>query len=309
MDKLERLLNLIAALLETPRALSSDEIHRRVPGYPDETGPSYRRAFERDKDDLREMGIPLLVENVPGTDPPVLGYRIRRGDYYLRDPGLDPDELAALNLAATAVRMDGAHGLGGLWKLGGATGDGANDQLPTIGEIPTDPNLAVVFQAVADRRQLSFDYRGERRLVDPYRLDFQLGRWYVSGYDHLRSDERNFRLDRIEGPVEPGAAGTFDRPATSVPGLELAAWQLGEGEPVVADLLVDADQAALARHELGTGTVAEERPDGSVVFAVPVTNRSGFRAFVLGFLDHAEVLGPPDLRAEMVEWLQAQVST
>ena len=73
MDKLERLLNLIAALLETPRALSAEEIHQRVPGYPDDTGPSYRRAFERDKDDLREMGISLRVENVPGNDPPVLG--------------------------------------------------------------------------------------------------------------------------------------------------------------------------------------------------------------------------------------------
>jgi len=307
MNKLERLLNLIAALLETPRALSAEEIHRRVPGYPDETGPSYRRAFERDKDDLREMGIPLLVENVPGTDPPVLGYRIPRGDYYLRDPGLDPDELAALNLAATAVRMDGAHGLGGLWKLGGAPADGTEDVAP-LGEIPTDPNLALAFQAVADRRQLRFDYRGERRRVDPYRLDFQLGRWYVSGYDHLRSDERNFRLDRVEGLVEAGPKGTFDRPFTSVPGLELAAWQLGEGQPVVAELLVDGDHAALARHELGDETVAEERPDGSVVFAVPVTNRSGLRAFMLGFLDHAEVLGPPDLRAEMVEWLESMVA-
>ena len=71
MDKLERLLNLIAALLETPRAMSAEEIHERVPGYPEDSGATFRRAFERDKDDLREMGVPLRVETVPGSDPPL----------------------------------------------------------------------------------------------------------------------------------------------------------------------------------------------------------------------------------------------
>lgn len=305
MDKLERLLNLIAALLETPRALSAEEIHDRVPGYADDVGPTFRRAFERDKDDLREMGIPLRVESVPGSDPPVTGYRIPRSEYYLRDPGLDPDELAALNLAATAVRMDGAHGLGGLWKLGGVPSTDDEDAVTPLGELPTDPNLVLAFQAVAERRRLEFDYRGARRTLDPHRLDFQLGRWYLSGHDHLRGGDRNFRLDRIEGAVEAGPAAAFDRPDGSAPGLELAAWQLGEGEPVVAELLVDADHAALARHELGDDAVAGERADGSVVFSVPVTNRAGFRSLVLGFLDHAEVLGPPDLRDELVSWLVA----
>ena len=305
MDKLERLLNLIAALLETPRALSADEIHERVPGYADALGPTFRRAFERDKDDLREMGIPLRLETVPGSDPPVTGYRILRSEYYLHDPGLDPDELAALNLAAAAVRVDGAHGLGGLWKLGGVPLTGDEDAVTPLGELPTDPNLVVAFQAVAERRQLTFGYRGEQRAVDPHRLDFQLGRWYLSGHDHLRGGDRNFRFDRIEGPVEVGPAGAFDRPSGSTPGLELAAWQLGEGEPVVAELLVDADQAALARHELGDDAEEDERADGSVVFSVPVTNRAGFRSLVLGFLDHAEVLGPPELRDDMVAWLTA----
>jgi predicted DNA-binding transcriptional regulator YafY len=51
--------------------------------------------------------------------------------------------------------------------------------------------------------------------------------------------------------------------------------------------------------------VEERRQDGSVVLAVHVTNRPAFRSFVLGFLDHAEVLGPPDLRDDMVSWLEA----
>lgn len=309
MQKLERLLNLIAALLETARAMSAEEIHERVPGYPDQVGAAFRRAFERDKDDLREMGVPLRVETVPGSDPPLTGYRIPRDEYYLRDPGLEPDELAALNLAATAVHLDGAHGLGGLWKLGGMEAVRVADaDVAPLGQLPTDANLASAFQAVAERRVVQFAYRGEERTVDPYRLDFQLGRWYLTGFDHLRGEERNFRFDRIEGTLTAGAPRSFERPDGAVPGVERAAWQLGEGEPVVAELLVDADQAALARHELGSSTVAEERPDGSVVFSVPVTNRSGFRSLVLGYLDHAEVLGPDDLRAELVAWLEAQVN-
>ena len=95
VNKLERLMNLTAALLATERPLSREELHTRVPGYPEETS-SYRRAFERDKNELRQMAVPLSVEPVPGTDPPVEGYRIPPDEYYLRDPGLEADELAAL---------------------------------------------------------------------------------------------------------------------------------------------------------------------------------------------------------------------
>jgi proteasome accessory factor B len=86
------------------------------------------------------------------------------------------------------------------------------------------------------------------------------------------------------------------------------AWEMGEEEPVVARLLVDADQAGWAIGFVGADAIEERRADGSVVLAMPVTNRPAFRSFVLGFLDHAEVLGPPDLRAEMVDWLEAQCS-
>lgn len=305
MDKIERLLNLIAALLETARLLTAEEIRERVPGYPDKDA-SFRRAFERDKEDLREMGIPLQVDFVPGTDPPVAGYRIPRGEYYLRDPGLEPDELAALNLAAGAVHLDDAGGLGGLWKLGGVVAPEASPPSAPLAELPTDAAVATAFQAVAERRRLTFTYRGEPRTVEPHRLDFQRGRWYLTGYDHLRGDQRNFRFDRLEGALASGPPEAFERPAGAVAGVEVAAWQLGEGEPLAARLLVDADHAALARHALGTETPADEQPDGSVVFTVEVTNRSGFRSFVLGFLDHAEILGPPELRDDLIEWLRAQ---
>jgi proteasome accessory factor B len=117
VDKLERLLNLTAALLHTSRPLTAEEIRERVPGYPEGLS-AFRRTFERDKDDLREMGVPLSIERIEAEERPIDGYRIHERDYYLRDPGLDPDEAAALNLAVSAVRLDGVQGVEALWKLG-----------------------------------------------------------------------------------------------------------------------------------------------------------------------------------------------
>src|SRR5918994_6959389 len=104
--KLERLLNLTALLLATPRPLTAQEIRERLDAYPDDLA-AFRRAFERDKDALRAMGFPLEVAEVPGTAHPVDGYRIPKDRYYLRDPGLTPEELAALRLASTVVRLEG----------------------------------------------------------------------------------------------------------------------------------------------------------------------------------------------------------
>ncbi len=294
-EKLERLLNLTAALLETPKPLTAADVARRVFGYPEDK-MAFRRMFERDKEDLREMGIPI-----------VLTYRIPKDQYYLRDPGLEPDELAALQLAASTVRLDGIEGAGGLWKLGGAPTDAAPDDAGglELTPLPVDRRLIVLWDAVSQRKPVTFRYHDVDRTVDPYRLDFQRDHWYISGYDHVRDDERNFRVDRIDGEVVAGERHSFERPSTGVPGARVEPWQLGEGEPQLARVVIDAHQAAIAIAEAGADAVVEERPDGSVVLELSVTNLDGFRSFVLGFLEHAEVLAPDDVRADIVDWLEA----
>ena len=184
--KLERLLNLTAALLETPRPLTAEEIAEGIFGYPEDK-TAFRRAFERDKDALREMGIPIVMAEVAGSDPPQTGYRIPKDQYYIRDPGLEADELAALHLAASAIRLEGVEGTAGLWKLGGVPARPSSTDAPaTMAAIPVDDRLVSLFGAVGDRRPVTFTYRDERRTVDPYRLDFHRGRWYVTGFDHAR---------------------------------------------------------------------------------------------------------------------------
>jgi predicted DNA-binding transcriptional regulator YafY len=319
MDRLERLVNLVAALIDTNQPLTRAEIRQRIEGYSSDS-EAFRRNFERDKELLRQMGFPLVTMAVDPAHPDDLGYRIPRELYELPDPGLDESELAALRLAASAVQMEGEWGqdavMRALRKLGGAVTESRDDATTPrpdsapagLAAIPGEDAAAVAFAAVAERRQVSFTYRGQKRVIDPWRLSFHRGHWYLSGFDHTRGgggEERMFRLDRLEGPLAAqGPAAAFARPSApqaSPP----PAWRLGDEDEVVAELLVDADQARWARQDLGEGAVKSIGADGSVVFEVGITNRDAFRSFVLGFLDHAEVLGPPDLRAEMIEWLDA----
>jgi proteasome accessory factor B len=309
-DRLERLTNLVAVLLETRRPLTLEEIVERVPGYPPER-ESYRRQFERDKSTLREIGVPISLEALYAFDQET-GYRIHREDYELPPLDLTDDERVALNLAVTAVRLEGADpsvgaaGRDALLKLGGLEGVAA-PTLDSIAALPNVPALPALFDAYRRRARVTFGYRGGPRRLDPYGILFRNGHWYVVGYDCDRDAIRAFRADRIESAIEAGPGGAFERPDPFDPGSALRdePWRFGDEEPVEALVLVSATQAAWVEADVGAQAVAERRDDGSIVVRLAVTNREAFRSFVLGLLDHAEVLSPPELRADMVAWLTA----
>ncbi len=297
-------MNLVAALIDADRPLTREELRRRVGGYSDDFG-AFRRNFERDKDLLRTMGLPVTTEPLdPERPDDVLGYRIPRERYELPDPGLDEAELAALRLATSAVRIEGGGDApsSALQKLGGEGVLAAGGPVQ-LAELPGGPAVALVFQAVAERRRIRFGYRGTTRSVDPWRMSYRNGQWYLAGLDHGRGEERMFRLDRMEGDLEPeGEAGAFERP-TGGAARPTVGWRLSDEEEVVVDLLVDASQARWAEVAVAEWATAARVPDGGVRLQVAVTNRAAFRSFVLGFLDHAEVLGPPEVRADMIAWL------
>ncbi|MCU1355233.1 MAG: pafB [Acidimicrobiales bacterium] len=298
MDKIERLLSIMNALLATTRPISALEIRERVGGYPADDD-SFKRAFERDKEELREMGVPLLMEQIPGADPPLVGYRIRPQDYELRDPGLTEDELEALNLAATVVGISGGAGERALFKLGGVPGEAPQS------ELPADPDLVAAFTGVSERRRLRFRYHEVDRELDPYRLQFVRGRWYLNGFDHVRAEDRWFRMERIDGPVTTvGPAAAYERPVEAVAGLQLDPWVLGGGtDAVTARVWFDPAVRAAVRAQVDESEVESDGDDGLVI-AIRVSNHDGFRSWLVTFLDRAEVLSPPDLRSEVVAWLE-----
>ena len=312
ISKLERLLNLTAALLATTRPLTAEQLRGRLEGYPD-ADASFRRAFERDKDDLRQMGIPITIAEVPGSDPPIVGYVIDHAEYSGNDPELAPDELAALHVAANLVRLGDHtagefHTDGALWKLGGVVenADASTDSRAAspLVDLPTDENLAPLFRAATELRVAQFTYRDLPREVEPLRLSFNRGHWYLAAFDRTRGDERLYRVDRIEGAVSVGPPRAFARRAAVRADPHVRSWELGDGDPVPTSLLVDADQAAFATHQLGTDAIAERRDNGDTVFTLEVRNVAAFRSFVLTYLDHAEVLAPPAMRDIITDWLR-----
>jgi proteasome accessory factor B len=303
-QRLSRLLNLYALLTETSRPLTAREIREQLDVDPGQSDAAFRRSFERDKEELRELGIELRVEEVvTDADVPEQGYRVPRSARSLRVPDLETDEAAALQLAVSLVRLEGADGATGLWKVGAVGGGDAGRE--GIAELPAHPQLGPLFTAVAERRTVGFTYRGEERTVDPYRLDFSRGRWYLLAYDHAREAERWFRLDRMTGTPKLGSPDAYRTPATGVAGSVPDPWSLPVEAPVVATVAVDAVVAPMVRSLLGEEAVVEEADDGNLVVELEVSHRDGFRSFVLGFLEHAEVLSPPELRSHIVAWLEA----
>lgn len=312
-DRVERLTNLLALLLETPEPLSLIQIVAELDGqYPQGEG-ARRQAFERDKGALRELGIPIDTEIVTGG--PYAGqtrYRIDRRRYELADLDLDPDEMHALQVAVAAVRTGSGSGQAAIWKLGGALGD----EHPAVSALlPDRPELPVIRAAVASRSTIEFGYRGETRRLDPWGLLLRGGFWYVIGHDHARGEQRTFRVDRFDagaagvaGGVVVGEPEAFVRPPSFDPRSAFPSdpKQIGAGPDDVAEatVRVDAVRAASTVRELGEERVLRRHDDGSVELSVPATNLDAFRSWLLGMLDHAVVIGPADVRDHVVGWLR-----
>lgn len=300
LDRLERLTDLVMVLLQTSRPLSLEEIAREVPGYPQSSG-ARRQAFERDKRLLREEGIPVLTEPVGG--PEQFGYRIRPDSYYLPDLQLTPDEQQALRIAVAGVHLGETTGGDALWKLGALS---VPDPTPFASLLAPDA-LHVLFDGIRRRATVSFSYHGRDREISPGVLWFRRGHWYLVGWDHAADARRTYRVDRIRGrprtgpPKSAEVLHTFD-PTTDLPEVP---WQVGEGDETDVVIDVDPIEAPRVVQEVGASAVVDTRDEGSVRISLTVTNMAALRSWVLGLLDHAEVVAPAEARAAIVDWLRS----
>lgn len=296
-DRLERLTNLVAFLAHSPRPVTFAEIVESVPGYEGEKN-TLRRAFERDKALLRdESGITITLDKDR--------YSIRAEDLYLPPLDLTDAERIALAIAVAAVPV--SEGRRALRSLGGVEGSGLANAALVRADLEELPLLPVLHAAARNRSTVTFTYGGDERVVEPYGVLFRDGNWYVHGHDCGRGERRTFRIDRIDGGVEVGDTESFERPDD----VDLSAampkepWLLGGGDSFTAHVRVDAVQAGKVAEEVGRSRVVDQAGDGSVVVALAVTNREAFRSWLLGLLDHAEVLDPQEMRDDVVAWLSA----
>ena len=300
------MLNLLALLVDRNRPLTLRQVRQELGKQYPNSDEAARAAFERDKAALREMGIPIETKTLGGDSAGEVTYWVNRSNYELSDLKLSDDERIALQLAVATVRLGAQHGEEALWKLGGEKVLRPTAVSVNIGFV--DQNMSAITDAVMQRRTLNFDYKGEKRQVDPYGMLSRSGFWYLIGFDHLRKDQRVFRGDRIEGKVSAGQMRAFKTPAgfdvaAAVP-TEKQMMAAGDGEVTTATVLVDASLAAGVRNEFGDAAIIKERADGSIEFAIPCANMSAFRLWLFAMVESAEVLEPASVRTQVIQWLE-----
>jgi predicted DNA-binding transcriptional regulator YafY len=308
ISQAERMMNLLALLVQRSQPLTLKQIRQELGNQYSPSDTAARAAFERDKNDLRQMGIPIEMITLGGDAAGEGAYKVDRRKFELSDLRLTDSEREALQMAVATIRLGASHGDEALWKLGGERA--LNTPSTSVNVQLDDSILPALAAGVVEHRTFNFTYKGEKRRVDPYGLLARNGFWYIVGFDHLRGAQRVFRVDRIEGKLEAGDKGSFQRPdgfdlSKAVP-TEQEMLAEGDSQSPTAVVLVDKTLASRVRREFGDGSVAKERADGSIEFVIPCANLDAFRLWLFAMVDRAEVLSPPAIRAKVIEWLTQQ---
>jgi proteasome accessory factor B len=315
--KTERLLNLVICLLATRRPLSAEQIRQAVPGYDRDGDEAFQRMFERDKNELREIGIPIDVVRDPWEDEP--GYRIERQSYELPEITLEPDEAAVLGAAAQvwqrASLAEAASGALLKLRAGGVATDelvgGGGGGALEVRVDTRDPAFPALWEAVRDRRAVRFDYRGagsesvHTRTVEPWGVVSRRGRWYLAGFDRGRDAPRAFRLSRITGPVAPaGRPGTVEVPAD----VDLRAMVGFPDEPA-------RERVALVRVRQGAceglrqlAQAVRKGGDGWDEASLPFTDPERLAGWMASLGADVEVVEPPDAREAVIRRLKGALA-
>jgi len=306
--KPERLINLTIALLATQRYLTKSEIFRKVQGY-EGSAETKERMFERDKDDLRTLGIVIDVGSFDPLFNDEAGYRIKSEHYQLDLGPVTPTEISLLSLAADA------------WQ-GAAFADATQTallKLSAIG-IAADPidipgfapklsnstkDLELITDAIAQTNFLHFAYLSnslttELRTIVPIALSNRSGYWYVSGVDQDIQEVRTFRLDRVQGEIK-GSKNTepFEFPAE---------FEVNEAEMGAINTFALIDVRKGKGHTLRNLAISSKDLGEWDQIKIPLFNFQSLAAEILWHGDDVFVQEPLELRNLIVEQLQALLS-
>lgn len=313
MDRTERLLDLVALLLDAKEPISWAQLREAFPAdYGQGSDEACERKFERDKAELLELGIPIRY--LQGDDDQPDGYTVERDAYYLPDVGLTPEELAVLYAAGSAAqasgafpgRQDLAHALRKIGFFGG-------NEVPVprvrmeLGAVSTEDlsqKLELLWSASAARKWVAISYYSPgrksqtERKVDPYGLALRRGIWSLVGYCHLRQGLRTFHVQRIRSlsmnTAKPRSAD-FEVPRD----FKLEAfvanqpWEYRFHEPVEVQLRLSGEVARLSSN-LFPAAVRDRDESGRVLVKVAASYLDGLLRYALSLAPDCAVLGPPE---------------
>jgi proteasome accessory factor B len=319
--KTERILNLTICLLVSGRFVPKSRIREAVEGYHDLSDAAFERTFERDKDELRALGVPIEVGSFDPLFDDEPGYRILPSEFELPAIDLDPEEAAVVGVAARvwqhASMAESTQSALAKLRAAGIEPDTSQlaDLQPSVQA--SEPAFEALWNAVITRTRVSFTYRdGALRTVEPWGMTSRKGRWYVIGWDLDRKAERMFKVSRIsDRPKRISRAGAYEVPDDV--DLRRLARSLAPPEPTAtATLAIRAGKAPSLRRRASVRPGPVDRPSagsGQMV-ELPV----GFEVFEVGFSDvypiaeevcrHAAdvvVLDPPELRKAVIAGLSA----
>ena len=311
MHPTERMVNLVALLLDARRPLTFERIRELLPAYAQGDLASAKRMFERDKDALRDLGVPVELAPTDAWEVEE-GYVIPRGQYYLPEIEFTAEEISALFVAAQTGEP-GAPAEQAMRKLlYGAEGGVITPSGPLLAarSESEEASLRAILEAIGSQASIRFGYKtaagaASERHVDPYGLVTRTGNWYVVGLDRERGEIRSFRLSRLATGVEDAGEGS------APPAGFQAASHVREG-PFEADpdgeparVALSPEVAWWATGGLGATQAQTAREDGWVEVTVADRPLEVLASWILSLGPDAEALSPPALREEVVRRLEA----
>ena len=305
--KNERLVNLTIALLATKRYLTKNEIFRNIDGY-EGSAEAKERMFERDKDDLRKLGIQIEVGGLDPLFDDEAGYRIRPESYALSLRDLTPTQVTLLSLAAQAWQDAAFTDLSqqALRKLTSIGLDTDSSQLPVMAPklIGADENLRSALDALTSLTTIEFDYLNiqgiaQKRQLQVYGVQARKSHWYLIGLDTEKDAIRNFRVDRIQGVVNSvGKAQSYVIPTS---------FEITELEPAIQTPLAVLQVRPGAGYQLRRMATTIETADDWDLLEVPIFDLDFVTNLILWHGEDVIVSSPVQLRSAVISALEKLV--
>ena len=307
--KSERLVNLVIALLATKRYLTKSEIFRTIEGY-EGSSDSMERMFERDKDELRALGIEIEVSALDPLFDDEVGYRIRSENFELDRNGFTPTEIAYMSLAAQ-VWKDASLGeiaQKAIRKLSGLVKHTDISEIPTLAPAVLNAPifLTEIIDCISQRKPIGFSYIDSEmntleRTVNVYSYFSLKGFWYFCGFDDTKQDVRTFRCDRISGPLTISKkSDCYEIPQDFITDVNFTS----SLEKISAQISVRKGRGSQLRNYASKIELGEEFD----VIELPYISESELTSLILWHLDDVIVLGPASLRASVIASLRDLVA-
>ena len=303
--KSERLVNLVIALLATKRYLTKSEIFRTIEGY-EGSSESMERMFERDKDELRALGIEIEVSALDPLFDDEIGYRIRFENYVMDHSGFTTSEIAYMSLAAQVWKEEALSEIAqhAMRKLSGLASPIDISEIPAIAPVLINAPkfLNEIIDCISKRRTIEFVYldsemKAQSRQVNVYSYFSYKGNWYFSGLDVRKMEIRTFKCDRIVGDVSVSKGSKmYEIPKEYIPSTE----SQENAYELTAQLLVRKGRGSQLRNRASKIVIAEDFD----AVDVPYSSENELLSLVLWHLDDVQVLAPSVLRDSVIKSLK-----